>query len=295
MPIKRIFSRAVFCAALIALSLLVSSVAVSNDNAHSTSFSSLIEPPVFDRALIQGNLITGKLRPGLGLKLSDQVVKTAPEGTFVFGLGRDYPKKLSLTVFSENDKRTFHYFVLQRKYDTQSIKGVDKKYVSPPKETYERISKDAREVKQARNKFSQLRYFLQEPILPSKGRITGVYGSQRIFNDVPKRPHYGLDIAAAVGTAVVAPMGGQVVLAHPDMYYSGGTLIIDHGRGVTSTFIHLSKIDVPVGQQVEQGEKIGEIGATGRVTGPHLDWRLNWFGERLDPALLFKQRPVRSN
>ena len=121
--------------------------------------------------------------------------------------------------------------------------------------------------------------------MPAKVRISGVYGSQRVFNGEPRNPHFGLDVAAPVGAPVVAPLAGKVLLAE-DLYYSGLTLIIDHGFGISSTFMHLSKMDAKVGDSVVQGEKIAEVGATGRVTGPHLDWRINWLQERLDPALI---------
>jgi len=143
-----------------------------------------------------------------------------------------------------------------------------------------------RQIAKARATRSQLSDFLDDFILPAQGRISGVYGSQRVFNGEPRRPHFGLDVANKVGTPVIAPVGGIITLAEDDMYYSGGTLIMDHGFGVSSTFIHLSKIHVTAGQRVEKGELIAEIGATGRVTGPHLDWRVNWYRERLDPALL---------
>ena len=116
--------------------------------------------------------------------------------------------------------------------------------------------------------------------------MTGVYGSQRVYNGVPKSPHYGVDIASPTGTPVIAPAPGNISLVEPNLYYSGGTLILDHGHGLSSTFIHLSAVSVELGQRVEQGEKIGEIGATGRATGPHLDWRMNWFKVRVDPQLL---------
>ena len=134
--------------------------------------------------------------------------------------------------------------------------------------------------------------FLDGFIWPSQGPISGVYGSQRILNGKPRRPHFGVDVAGPVGTPVVAPAGGVVTLAHPDMYFSGGTLVIDHGHGLSSAFLHLSRILVKEGQRVEQGEPIAEIGATGRVTGAHLDWRMNWFEQRIDPQLLAGPMPA---
>jgi murein DD-endopeptidase MepM/ murein hydrolase activator NlpD len=121
---------------------------------------------------------------------------------------------------------------------------------------------------------------------PLEGPITGVYGSQRVYNDVPGRPHYGVDVAAATGTPITTPAPGLVTLAHPDMFYSGGTVIIDHGYGISSTMMHLSKVLVDVGQEVVPGDIIAEVGASGRATGPHLDWRMNWFKVRIDPQLL---------
>ena len=121
---------------------------------------------------------------------------------------------------------------------------------------------------------------------PAKGRISGVYGSQRILNGEPRRPHYGVDVAAPVGTLVHAPADGLVTLANEDMFFSGGTLILDHGHALSSSFLHLSAILVKEGQRVRQGDPIAKIGATGRATGPHLDWRMNLGRDRLDPQLL---------
>ena len=156
----------------------------------------------------------------------------------------------------------------------------------------DRIKNDNRIVALARKRNDARTDFDKGFIWPVKGRITGVYGSQRVFNGVPKRPHFGIDIAAPTGTKVLAPAGGIVTLAEDDLYYSGGTLIIDHGHGLSSTFIHLHKNLVKVGDRVEQGDAVAEVGATGRVTGPHLDWRMNWFKHRIDPELLVKHLPM---
>ena len=147
-----------------------------------------------------------------------------------------------------------------------------------------RAAKDAKQTRAARGLFSEQLAFMQSFIWPVTGRISGVYGSQRVYNDVPGNPHFGVDIARPTGTVVVAPADGVITLAEPDMFYSGGTVIIDHGYGINSTFLHLSKLYLKVGDKVKQGDNVAEIGATGRVTGPHLDWRLNWFQMRLDPV-----------
>ena len=129
-------------------------------------------------------------------------------------------------------------------------------------------------------------YYSQGFAWPAKGRISGVYGSQRVLNGEPRRPHFGLDIAAPEGTNVFAPADGLITLTHPDMYFSGGTIILDHGQGLSSTFLHLSKILVEAGTFVKQGDLIARIGATGRASGPHLDWRMNWLDRRVDPQPL---------
>jgi len=240
----------------------------------------------------QGGLIVGKSSfPVEAVKLGDVKVPVHPnQKLFVFGFGRDAGDSDTLYVqFKDGLEFSKELEVEQRQYKIDKIEGVASKYVSPPESVLKRIRNDSKIVKDARASMSYRTDFILPVIKPAEGRISGVYGSQRVFNGVPKRPHFGMDIAAPTGTKVIAPWPGKVVLAEPDLYYSGGTLIIDHGLGVTSTYIHLSKLHVNKGQEITQGQKIADIGATGRVTGPHLDWRLNWFKRRLDPQLLLKQ------
>ena len=239
--------------------------------------------------LTQGGLVTGKLENAKSVSLDGKSLKLSPKGDFVFGFGRDAETTHTLKWVDNNGKsHSQPIAITKREYKIDKIIGVAKKYVSPPKEVSARISREAVAVRKAREVESDLLYFLDPVLKPAEGRISGVYGSQRYFNGEPRRPHFGLDIANKTGSPVYAPISGTVVFAEPDLYYSGGTLIIDHGHGITSTYIHLSKLDVKVGDKIEQGNKVAEIGATGRVTGPHLDWRFNWKGERLDPALLMQ-------
>jgi len=239
--------------------------------------------------LTQGGLVTGQLDNAKSVSLNGKSLKLADNGLFVFGFGRDAKPVHTLSWVDKTGKGHSQDLVITlRDYDIDKITGVAKKYVSPPKAVSERISREAVAVRKARAVNSDLEYFLQPVLRPAEGRISGVYGSQRYFNGEPRRPHFGLDIANKTGSPVYAPISGTVVFAEPDLYYSGGTLILDHGHGVTSTYIHLSKLDVKVGDKITQGMKVAEIGATGRVTGPHLDWRFNWQGERLDPALLMQ-------
>ncbi|KTD98179.1 M23 family metallopeptidase [Pseudoalteromonas sp. H71] len=239
--------------------------------------------------LTQGGLVTGKLSDVKSVSLNDTQLKLSENGDFVFGFGRDAKVNHTLSWVDANGKKhTQELVITKRDYNIDKITGVAKKYVSPPKSVSERISREAVAVRKARAVNSDLTFFLDPVLKPAQGRISGVYGSQRYFNGEPRRPHFGLDIANKTGSPVYAPIGGTVVFAEPDLYYSGGTLILDHGHGITSTYIHLSKLDVNVGDKVKQGNKVAEIGATGRVTGPHLDWRFNWKGERLDPGLLMQ-------
>ncbi|MGO3422858.1 MAG: M23 family metallopeptidase [Pseudoalteromonas distincta] len=239
--------------------------------------------------LTQGGLVTGKLENAKSVSLDSKSLKLSPKGDFVFGFGRDADTTHTLKWVGNNgESHSQSIAITKREYKIDKITGVAKKYVSPAKEVSARISREAVAVRKAREVDSDLLYFLDPVLKPAEGRISGVYGSQRYFNGEPRRPHFGLDIANKTGSPVYAPISGTVVFAEPDLYYSGGTLIIDHGHGITSTYIHLSKLDVKVGDKIEQGNKVAEIGATGRVTGPHLDWRFNWKGERLDPALLMQ-------
>ena len=173
-----------------------------------------------------------------------------------------------------------------RKYRMQRINGLPKNMISPPKKVLERIIIENKKIKKVRMRDSNFSFWKSGFVWPAKGRISGVYGSQRILNGRPKQPHYGIDIAAPKGSLVVAPTGGVVALAEPELYYSGGTIILDHGHGLTSAFLHMDKLFVAVGDVVSQSQPIGTIGSTGRSTGPHLDWRINWFEKRIDPGLL---------
>lgn len=238
-------------------------------------------------SLTQGGLVIAELAGVQSARLNDKELAISPEGKFVFGFGRDAETEHTLSWVDQGGKaHSKTLMITTRDYDIDRITGVEKKYVSPPKDVLARIRKEGAQVSAARSKLSTLSYFDDPVYRPAKGRISGVYGSQRYFNGQPRRPHFGLDIANKTGTPVLAPVAGKVVFANPDLYYSGGTLILDHGYGITSTYIHLNKLHVEEGQIVELGDHIADIGATGRVTGPHLDWRFNWFNERLDPQLI---------
>lgn len=244
----------------------------------------------------QGSLVFGRTDPGASVHFADREIRVSPDGVFVIGFGRDAESPQRLVVEGPNGERIERSLeIARRDYDIQRIDGVPPETVSPPEEAWERIRKEVELVREARRRDDSRTDFLRDFIWPVTGPITGVYGSQRVYNGEPRRPHYGIDIAAAAGTEVRAPAGGIVTVAHEDMYFSGGTLLLDHGHGLSSAFLHLRTLAVDVGERVERGDTIGTVGAGGRSTGAHLDWRINWFQRRLDPRQLVGPMPEHGN
>jgi murein DD-endopeptidase MepM/ murein hydrolase activator NlpD len=248
----------------------------------------------FEGQRIQGGLLQGKVAKGARVDVNGKKVRVSSEGIFLVGFDRDAAKEVEVAVINRNGKVEKKVLpVARRTYKIQRVNGLPPRKVNPKKEDVARIQEDVRLAKEAR-KFDDPRTdFLGGFIWPVEGKITGVYGSQRILNGEPRRPHYGIDIAAPTGTPVVAPADGVVTMVHRDMFFSGGTMILDHGHGLSSAFLHLHKILVNKGDRVKKGEVIAEVGATGRVTGPHLDWRINLFQQRLDPQLLVSAMPTK--
>ena len=245
---------------------------------------------------IQGGLMILKLAPQISARLDDKPLPQSPQNIISFGFHRDDEATVTLSLQQDNGSLTTHlYTPHMRSYQTQSISGLPGKYVSPPDEVLARIARDAEAVKRARALTSYQDAFAHEGFLwPANGTVTGVYGSQRILNGKPRAPHYGIDIAAPRGTPVIAPADGEITLAD-DLYYTGGTLIIDHGLGISSTMLHLDTLSVTVGDSVTAGERIGTVGSSGRSTGPHLDWRLNWYQKRLDPQYALDLLPANAS
>jgi len=235
----------------------------------------------FDGKFIQGSFILGKTEPGSEVFIDKKKVKVTSDGYFAFGLGRDRKNDIVITI---NEKKIIKK-VFKREYKIQRIDGLEEKKVTPPEEVYERIKRENKWIGEARAINSDLAFFKNKFINPLESSIvTGVYGSQRILNGKPKWPHYGIDFAAEEGTEIKAMLDGVVTLAEPDLFYTGGTLIFDHGHGISTLYMHMKKLMVKKGQKVKQGDVIGTVGSTGRSTGAHLDVRLNWFQVRLDPA-----------
>ena len=246
-----------------------------------------------DGHLVQGGLAIGTVDPAVRVVYQGRSVRVSPDGHFVIGFGRDAALTSTIEIHRPSDgveKRTIT--IEKRDYNIQRIDGLPPRKVSPSTKDLVRIRQDIAQVKKVRKRDDPRSDFTQSFIWPVIGRISGVYGSQRILNGKPRRPHFGVDIAAPTGTPVKAPIDGVVSLAHDDMFYSGGTLIVDHGHGLSTVYMHLDKILAKEGQRVRQGDVIAQVGATGRVTGPHLHWGMNWFGTRLDPSLMVPPMPA---
>ena len=246
---------------------------------------------VLNGKFTQGALLRGQAPAGAKVTLNGETVQTNKDGKFVVGFEREAPLQQTLAVELDNGQKWQRDITLEkREYNIQRIDGLEQKMVTPPAEVTARIKQDNINVANARSGNTDLDALFTRFEWPAKGVISGVYGSQRILNGVPKWPHYGLDIANETGTPVYAPVDGVVTMAN-DLYYSGNTLILDHGMCVFSTFLHMDTITVEVGETVKQGEQIGTIGSTGRSTGPHLDWRINLGNTRLDPQTIISGSP----
>jgi murein DD-endopeptidase MepM/ murein hydrolase activator NlpD len=237
--------------------------------------------------LTQGGVVIGRVAPGTPVRLDGRRVRVAEDGLFVIGFDRDAPAKHTLEAGGEKRELA----IARRQYDIQRVTGIPQRIMQPSAEDLARIEREQQLVNTARARDDDRTDFAAAFRWPITGRISGVYGSQRYYNGEPSRPHFGVDVAAPVGAEVRAPAAGIVTLAEPDLFYSGGTVIIDHGHRLSSSFLHLSKVLVEVGQRVEPGDLIAHVGATGRATGPHLDWRMNWRDARVDPQLLAGAMP----
>ena len=246
-------------------------------------FFSQLNAIEFRGKFIQGHFIIGKTNPNTPIIIDKKKIKVSKDGYFAFGIEKD--RKLDVVIIEGNKKIVKK--IQKRKYNIQKIDGLPKKKVTPPEEFYERIKRENNLIGKAREIDSDLTFFREEFIVPvDDAIITGVYGSQRILNGVPKWPHYGLDFAQKKGTPIKAMNNGIVTLAEKDLFYTGATLIFDHGHGISTLYMHMDKIFVNKGDHVIKGDIIGTIGSSGRSTGPHLDVRLNWFKVRLDPKTI---------
>ena len=242
-----------------------------------------LEAIEFKGKFLQGHYIIGVTDPSAKIVIDKKKVKVSKDGFFVFGLDRDRKFDVTITKDLNGKKEIIVKKILKRKYNIQRIDGLPESKVTPPEAVYKRIKEENNKIGQARSINSNLPFFKNQFIMPVEGIISGIYGSQRILNGKPKWPHYGIDIAAKKGTMIKSSGSGTVTMAEDDLYYTGGTIIMDHGHGISTIYSHLENVLVSVGDKINQGDIIGTVGSTGRSTGPHLDFRINWFQTRLDP------------
>ncbi|WP_425504875.1 M23 family metallopeptidase [Pseudoxanthomonas japonensis] len=245
---------------------------------------------VFPASVSQGALVFGKVPPGSQVRYRDRALRTTGYGTVVFGVGRDETGPLKVDVTTPSGRsESIRIAVTPRDWPVERVDGVPPKTVNPPPEIAARIQREQALVTAARARDDERADFALPFQWPVQGRISGRFGNARVYNGQSGAGHSGMDIAAPNGTPVKAPAGGIVTFASPDLYLTGGTVLLDHGHGVSSNFLHLSRIDVKVGDRVEPGQVIGAVGATGRATGPHLHWGMNWFDTRIDPLLVLER------
>jgi hypothetical protein len=252
----------------------------------------------FPPSVSQGALVIGEVPPGAEVRYAGRELTPTADHRVVFGVGRDEKGPVVVDVRERSGAHErIEIAVTPRDWPVERIEGVPPATVEPPPEIAARIRREQARVVAVRSRNDPRDDFLETFLWPVEGRISGRFGNQRVYvvngKDVPKAPHSGMDIAVPQGTPVKAPAGGIVTFADPDLYLTGGTIVIDHGRGVSSNFLHLSRIDVKVGQRVRQGDVVGAVGMTGRATGPHLHWGMNWFDVRLDPLLVVEPADAR--
>ena len=248
------------------------------------------ERVVFPASVPQGALVFGKVPPGSQVRYRERLLRATGYGTVAFGVGRDEtgPLKVDVTLPSGRVEPV-SIAVTPRDWPVEHVNGVPPKTVNPPPEIAARIQREQALVTAARERDDERTDFALPFQWPVQGRISGRFGNARVYNGQPGAGHSGMDIAAPDGTPVKAPAGGVVTFASPDLYLTGGTVLLDHGHGVSSNCLHLSRIDVRVGDRIEPGQVIGAVGATGRATGPHLHWGMNWFDTRIDPLLVLER------
>jgi murein DD-endopeptidase MepM/ murein hydrolase activator NlpD len=241
--------------------------------------------PVCDGAFQQGGLAVCRTRPGAVVVIGDHQTIADAQGFVVFGFDWGAPAQETILFRAAEDSASLTFAIAPRAFRTSRIDGVPQNTVTPNAEAQERIARDRVLINRGYASLAARAGFLDGFVWPVEGRISSAWGAQRIINGTPARPHYGIDIAQPSGTPIRAPAGGVVSLAAPDLHQEGGLVMIDHGQGLISLYLHMSRIDVADGQVVAQGDVIGAVGATGRATGAHLCWRLKWRDRFLDPSL----------
>jgi murein DD-endopeptidase MepM/ murein hydrolase activator NlpD len=247
---------------------------------------------------VQSGYLVGRTAPNAALTLDDEDIGAASaDGLFVIGFDRDAGSRCAIAVQTGNGDVDRRLAVAPIEYDVQKIDGLPQDQVTPTDPAL--LARIAAEAKRKAVGFASnidATYFKDGFVLPlpeGSFRQSARFGGQRILNGVPERPHYGSDLAAPIGTPVSAPADGLVSFAETGLHYEGALILIDHGQGLISAYLHLSKVGVTAGQAVKRGQLIGAVGKEGRATGPHLCWRMKWRGRNLDPMqMVGKPQPI---
>ena len=256
---------------------------------HTTGAATEDRRIAFPASVEQGSLVIGKVPANSIVKHAGRPLRVTPYGTVVFGIGRDAGASTSIEVTPPGGSlKTVVLSVTPRDWPIERVNGLPPGTVKPVPALAARIAREQALVTEARLRDDARTDFAQAFIWPVEGRISGRFGNQRVYNGSPGAAHSGMDIAATNGTPVKAPAAGIVTFTG-NLYLTGGTVLLDHGHGVSSNFLHLSRLDVAVGDSVQQGQVIGAVGATGRATGPHLHWGMNWLDVRIDPLLVLER------
>lgn len=244
----------------------------------------------------QGEILIGKAAPGEQVIFNDSKILTTADGSFLLAFSRDEVNTQQLQVSGElGGGSKYQFAVAPTSWDIQNIKGVPPRKVTPSDEDLEAIELERKVVRAVLKEVADNSAWQKGFIRPVEGRISGNFGGQRIMNNIPKNPHQGMDIAAKEGTPVKAASDGNVVLAYPNLFYSGNVVVIDHGFGLQTIYAHLQEMKVKRGDKVKQGDIIGLVGKTGRVTGPHLHWGASLRNVRFNPQSLLDMNTKQQN
>lgn len=239
-------------------------------------------------AFTQGGIALCRTLPGAAITVDGAEAGSADrEGWAVIGFTREHGVSARVQASAGGGTVSQAYAIAPREFDIQRVDGLPPQTVTPTDPAVlERIQREAALKREGWASFAPIQGWLDGFIRPVEGgRVSGTWGNQRVLNGVPASPHFGYDIAVPAGTPIRAPAAGVVTLAQPDMHYEGGLVFIDHGQGLITMYLHMSRLDVAVGDTVEQGQVIGAVGSSGRATGPHLCWRMKWRERQLDPSV----------
>ena len=261
------------------------------------NFTTFLNAKVFSKSLtiegafIQGSLLFGKTNPSSKVFFNDKKIFVNDEGDFLLGISRGAKQKNLLILEISNKIEKYDINIIPRKYKIQRIDGLPNNKVTPNQEELRRIKKESRLISKYKNIFLDNTLYKSGFVWPVQGTVTGKYGNQRILNGEPRRPHFGIDIAAPLGSKIIVPSDAVVSFTFEDTFFNGKMIILNHGLGLNSIYSHLNKIYVKKGDRVKLGDLLAEVGSTGRSTGPHLDWRINVFNIAVDPEILIQNQP----